>query len=185
MASLRFEIRGEFGSLTLRALQAAVELNLRMLSDYDRGLSGERRGSLSWVVTDVSTGSLVFDVQSHSRKPNADVGLAVAREYVHGWNLIERDGATPPYLTLQTMKRARQVTRMIGTEGVYGFAASTMNATAEVTARASTHIQQLVTVRYRALGAVEGTIQRFSPQMIVPDQEGHEFRRDQLTRTPL
>ncbi len=29
------------------------------------------------------------------------------------------------------------------------------------------------------------TLQRFSPQMIVPDQEGHEFRRDQLTRTPL
>lgn len=162
MASLRFEIRGELGNLTLRAFQAAIELNLRMLSEYDRGLSGERRGSLYWVVTGVSTGSLIFDVQSHSRKPDADVGLAVAREYVHGWNLIEKEGATPPYLTWQTMQRARQVTRMIGTEGVYGFAASSMHETAEVTARASTHIEQLLTERYHALGAVEGTIETVS-----------------------
>ncbi len=162
MASLRFEIRGDLGSLTLHALQAAVDLNLRMLADYDKGLSGERRGTLEWVVTAVTTGSLVIDVQSHSRKPDSDIGLSVAREYVRGWSLIENQGATPPFLSWQTMQRTRQVTRLIGSEGVHGYAASTMTETAEVTARASAHMEQLVTVSNHALGAVEGTIETVS-----------------------
>jgi hypothetical protein len=162
MATLRFEIKGELGSLTLRAVEAALELNLRMLGEYDRGISQERRGSLEWVLTKVTSGSLLLDVQSRSRTPGRDFGPAVARQYVDGWNLIEHEGATPPYLTLPTMLKARQVTRLIGTEGVYGYAASDMDETAEVTARASAHMEQLVTVRYHALGAVEGTIETVS-----------------------
>jgi hypothetical protein len=162
MASLRFEIRGELGQLTLRSLHVAIDLNLRMLGDYDRGVSKQRRGTLEWVVANVSAGSVVFDVQSYSRVPNLDVGPAVVRHWEHGWKRIEEAGETPPYLTWSTMQKARQVTRLIGTDGVFGFVAATAEERTEVTARASAHMEQLVTVRHHALGSVEGVIETIS-----------------------
>lgn len=162
MTTLRFEIRGDLGSLTLRAVQSAVDLHIRMLTDYDRGVSGDPNGTLEWVVNHVQEGSVIFDLQSRSRAEERDYGPVVGHEYVQGWRLIEQQGATPPYLTLDTMLKARRVLRGFGTDGLYGFGASTSDETAEVTARASAHLEQLVTVRHHALGAVEGTIETVS-----------------------
>jgi len=51
VATLRFEVKGHLGAITLRAFMEAIAANVRMLKDYERGISnqlGAPANSLTW-----------------------------------------------------------------------------------------------------------------------------------------
>jgi hypothetical protein len=169
VATLRFEVKGELGAITLRAFMEAIAANVRMLKDYERGLSGEvgaPANSLTWVITDVSKGSVVLDVRSESAVEGVDLGLDVAQAHVEGWQQIERQGTTPPYLTEDSMRQARKVAKLIGREGVAGFAVRNLNGRvderAEVSGQSAVNLDQLLPVKQHALGSIEGTVETVS-----------------------
>lgn len=91
MATLRFEVKGHLGAITLRAFMEAIAANVRMLKDYERGISnqlGAPANSLTWVITDVARGSVVIDVRSESTVDGVDIGLDVQRRrsvVTSGW----------------------------------------------------------------------------------------------------
>lgn len=171
MATLRFEVKGQMGSLTLRGFLVAVENSFRMLSEYDAAISGERRGSLDWVVTDVHSGSVVLETESRSRLGDKNFGFDVARSFVKGWQLIEHDAVSPPYLTEAGMARALKIVRLIGREGTLGFIVSDSNEIAEISPQASVNLNELLKVHHRSIGSVEGQIETISihgkPRFIV------------------
>lgn len=162
MAKLRFQVKGEIGNITLRGFLFAVESAFGMLVDYDIAISGESRGSLDWVITNVSTGSLWIETESRSRIEGRNVGPEVASMFVKGWSQIERAGITPPYLSERGMKKAKQLVRLIGREGTTGFLVTDLLDTVEITPQASAHIDQLLNVRQRSIGAVEGRLETIS-----------------------
>lgn len=169
MATLRFEVKGHLGAITLRAFMEAIAANVRMLKDYERGISnqlGAPANSLTWVITDVARGSVVIDVRSESTVDGVDIGLDVARAHVEGWQQIERLATTPPYLTEDAMRQARKVAKLIGREGVAGFAVTALNGRvyerAEVSGQAAVNLDQLLPVKQHSLGSVEGAIETVS-----------------------
>jgi hypothetical protein len=162
MATLRFEVKGELGSITLRGFLNAVESALRILGDYDAAISGKPKGTLDWIITDVSTGSLRIVTQSRSRLEDRNYGPEVAAKFIAGWSAIERQCVTPPYLSEQGMKQAKQLTRLIGREGMTGFVAASQTDTVEITPQASANIEQLLKVRQCSIGSVEGKLETIS-----------------------
>lgn len=179
MATLRLEIKGDLGAITARALQDAIAIHLRMLKDYDRGLSseqGELRSTLEWVVTGVGPGSVVLDVRPESQVEGLDVGPDVVRAYVEGWARIEHDAATPPFLTDEAMRHARKLTKLMGNQGVSGLAVVSVNGRGDervdITPKAAVNIAQLLSpARRHAIGSVEGRVEtvsiRGSPRCII------------------
>jgi len=162
MATLRFEVKGQLGSITLRGFLTAVESALRILGDYDAAISGKARGTLDWIITDVSTGSLKIVTQSRSRLEDRNYGPEVADRFIEGWSVIEQQCVTPPYLSEQGMKQAKQLTRLIGREGMTGFVAASQTESVEITPQASANIEQLLKVRHCSIGSVEGKLETIS-----------------------
>ena len=120
MATLRFQVQGELGSITLSGFLGHIQDHLHMLKEYDLAISHENRASLEWLITDVSTGGLIVETQSRSTLPNKDFGSDVTNAYFTGWERIENDGSSPPYLTESGMKAARRIAQRIGGGGMNG-----------------------------------------------------------------
>ena len=72
---------------------AQIQDHLRMLQEYDVAISHEKRATLEWLITDVSTGSLIVDTESRSTLLDKDYGLDVTAASLAGSASNMRDPA--------------------------------------------------------------------------------------------
>ena len=162
MARLRFQVQGELGNITLAGFLDQINDHLRLLQDYDLAISRGQSASLEWLITDVSTGSLVVETEPRSLLVGKNFGPEVAKVYVDGWARIEHEGMSPPYLTEQGMEAARRIVRRIGKEGIEGIVVSGPEQSVTISPEASARLDQLIPVKYRSLGSAEGTLETIS-----------------------
>ena len=162
MARLRFQVQGELGKITLAGFMDQINDHLRLLQDYDLAISRGQNASLEWLITNVSTGSLVVETEPRSLLVDKDFGPEVAKVYVDGWAKIEHEGTSPPYLTEQGMDAARRIVRRIGREGIKSIVVAGPERSVTISPKASAHMDQLVPVKYRSLGSAEGTLETIS-----------------------
>ena len=162
MATLRFQVHGELGSITLTGFLAQIQDHLRLLQEYDVAISHEKRATLEWLITDVSTGSLILDTESRSTLPNKDYGPEVIDACFTGWERIEHEGSSPPYLSEEGMNLARRIVARIGKEGMTGIAMSAPDRSVTITSRASDNFNQLLPAKDESLGSAEGTLETVS-----------------------
>jgi hypothetical protein len=171
VASVRLEIAGKAGSISLLAFIGAMQNELKILSDLDSALSGEPKGTLDWVVTDLALGSLVVEAESRSRLEDRNIGPEVAEAFVSGLYQLENEGTTPPYLSDVGMQSAKRLLKMIGNDGTSGLVVSTPFRKVELSAKASANIDQLLPARYQSVGSIEGKMEMISihgaPRFIV------------------
>jgi len=164
VATLRLQLEGSPGAISVRAFLTAIDNAVRMLADFDAGISAEPRGSIDWLVSDLFMGSLGVDLESRSRSEDLNVGPQVVEAFVAGLTQIELQGTTPPYLSEAGMLRARRLLKLIGHDGTAGLIVTNVGQQQRivVTARASANIDQLIPARHRALGSVEGKLETIS-----------------------
>ena len=162
MATLRFQIHGELGSITLTGFLAQIQDHLRLLQEYDVAISHETRATLEWLITDVSTGSLIVDTESRSTLLDKDYGLDVTEACFTGWERIEHEGSSPPYLSEEGMNAARRIVARIGKEGMTGVAISSPDRRVTITSRAAENLDQLLPAKDESLGSAEGTLETVS-----------------------
>lgn len=162
MARLRFQVQGELGNITLAGFMSQLNDHLRMLREYDLAISREKKASLEWIITNVSTGSLIIETESRSRLKEKNFGPEIVKACVDGWDRIEHEGMSPAYLTEQGMSAARRIVRRIGREGMEGFVVSAPGRSIAVSPKASVHMDQLIPVKYRSVGSAEGTLETIS-----------------------
>lgn len=162
MARLRFQVQGELGKITLAGFMDQINDHLRLLQDYDLAISRGQNASLEWLITNVSTGSLVVETEPRSLLVDKDFGPEVAKVYVDGWAKIEHEGTSPPYLTEQGMDAARRIVRRIGKDGIEGIVVTGPERSVTISPEASAHMDQLIPVKYRSLGSAEGTLETIS-----------------------
>ena len=162
MATLRFQVHGELGSITLTGFLGQIQDHLRLLQEYDVAISHEKRATLEWLITDVSTGSLILDTESRSTLPDKDYGPEVIDACFTGWERIEHEGSSPPYLSEEGMNLARRIVARIGKEGVTGIAMSAPDRSVTITSRASDNFNQLLPTKDESLGSAEGTLETVS-----------------------
>lgn len=191
MASVRFKLDGDLGEITVKAFLGAAKSWLDVMADIDVAISHRSTGSLDWVVTNLTTGSLCMEMESRSRVIDMNVGAEVAREAVHGLQLLEQEGRTPPYLSEQGLRYMTKVVKTIGNHGVTGIRVDYRDNAAQASARASANIDQLLPPRYSSLGSVEGRLDVISlhatHRFVVYDSATHKaitctFASDWLDR---
>jgi len=153
---------GELGQISLRGFLTALDSTLSVLRDLDSGVSGEPSGSLDWVVTDLSAGSLCLEVEPRSRFEDRNAGPEVVAAFVAGLAQIETDGTTPPYFSDYGMQKTRRLLKLIGRQGMAGLEVTSSERRVEITARASANIDQLIPIRRRSIGSVEGMLEMIS-----------------------
>lgn len=162
MAQVRLQIQGREGEISARSLLTALDSELNLLAELDRGISGKKRGTLEWRVVDLSMGSIAHALDSFTEDVESQTGPQVASGFVRTLRLLESGDGTPPYLSERGMNEARRLVQLVGRGGVTGLIAETPTETAKITARASANVRRLLTVRYWAIGSIEGTIETVS-----------------------
>ena len=162
MAPLRLRIVGELGQISLRGFLTALDSTLSVLRDLDSGVSREPSGSLDWVVTNLSVGSLCLEVEPRSRFEDKNVGPEVVAAFVAGLGQIEAEGTTPPYFSDIAMQKTRRLLKLIGRQGMAGLEVTSPERRVEITARASANIDQLIPIRRRSIGSIEGMLEMIS-----------------------
>jgi hypothetical protein len=164
MAKVTFTIQGPPGAVTLHAFVTAFQHQLTILNSLDAALSGKGTPLLDWYVTDLRLGSLEASIKSGARDdeelPQHNHDQIVAQTYRNGFRVIEGEGRSPAYFDDRDLLAARQTFRLIGREGVTGFAIRTDEAElpTEITARASVNVEQLIKPGERTIGSVEGRL---------------------------
>lgn len=158
MAQLRLTLEGKVGEISLKSLATAVSSSLRILSVLDAAMSEDNQGELTWVVSGLHEGSLVIEVESRSLVEERDLGPEVARAFLDGLRRIERDGASPPYLSERGLVSARRLVKLVGSDGTLGLKVSDLHETVVITTHAGANVDQLARIRHRAIGSIEGRL---------------------------
>ena len=162
MATLRFQVHGEIGSITLSGFLGQLEDHLSMLQEYDMAISHERHSTLEWLITKVSSGSLILETESRSTLPEKDFGNDVIEAYFTGWGRIEHEGSSPPYLSEKGMVAARRIVQRIGKDGMTGVAISSSHRRITLAASAFENVERLVSKIDESPGSAEGTLETVS-----------------------
>ena len=122
------------------------------------------RGSLEWLVTDVSFGSLSIGIEPKSRVTDADYRSRVVESFVDGLVQIQREGTTPPFFSDYGLRKARGLARALDKDGARAVRVRDIQreTEAEITPDVSSKLSQLVNVRYKEIGSVEGRLEVIS-----------------------
>lgn len=162
MATVKLKIEGKPGDIGLKAFIVAVQNWLNMLMEVDAAISRESKGTLEWVIADVSVGSLQMSLASRSRIEGKNFGPEVAQIAVAGLGQIERDGTTPPYVSHQGLSYAKSMLKTIGSNGISGIEVAYQSDVEHLTAQASVNVDLLLPTTHTSLGSIEGRIEAIS-----------------------
>jgi hypothetical protein len=162
MATIRLVLKGAPENISLRSFSAALTNSLDILEDLDLAISHEPKGSLEWVVTRLSVGSLSVTIESRSKIKARNFGPDTAEAFVTGLDRVEKQGVSPPYLSEHGLKKARNLAGLVGQDGVAGIQVTDLGKTAEISRVAFENIRQITQIRDSAIGSVEGTIETLS-----------------------
>jgi hypothetical protein len=165
MAELDFEIQGRPGEIAAYTFEKAVARAIGLLDEFDSAISGQRRGTLRWVISRLhSNGNLLVGFQSRPKsrlkvdRP-ADIGPIVARSFLTGFDDLENKCETPAYLSEFGLHQADKLTRLIGNGGPTGFRFNSPDSTVTVTAKTSENIGKLLPIKRTSIGSVEGKLE--------------------------
>jgi hypothetical protein len=178
MAELDFEINGKVGQISAMTFDSAIHHAVALLREFDAALSGKRSGSLQWYVGRLrSNGSLLVNFLSRqksvrtSRERLPDVSLGVTSSFVNGFEDLELRAETPPYLSEYGLRRAEDLTRLIGRDGAEAFTFRTQAKEIKVTPKTTENIGRLLPIKRTAIGSVEGMLEAINvhktPRFIV------------------
>ena len=166
MAVLRIDIAGNPKTLPFRQLLQVGADSIGILDDLDHAFSHAPRGATEWYINDLGmNGKLRLEIYSQikrmRRKLLPDVGIRVASSFVTGFRILEKEGASPPYLTDTGMRRAERLTSVLGREGTRAIVASVpeQQAEVEITKRSALNLERLLPEASTSLGSVEGHLE--------------------------
>jgi hypothetical protein len=168
VADVQFEIKGDKGSISVKTFRSAIYKAFDLLREFDSALSGKPRGILGWYIYDLrAEGGLMIAVQSRLtdsaiKKRFSDTGIVVARTFVNGFEELEHEATTPPYLSESGMVHAQEMVNLIGKNGAKGFRVSAADKQVDITQATSENIQKLLPIKRTAIGSIEGKIEQIS-----------------------
>ena len=164
VGKLRIRVQGNLGEIPADTFVSAINNTLRVLRDLDRRSSSDRRGTLQWVISGLSGGSTVVELDTVVMRGDEDFSELVHRKYVSGIERIARERATPEWFTADDMATIRQLARSLIRQGASGldFTDTDSNQAAEITRKETRILQELVGTHHKAFGSIEGRIELVS-----------------------
>jgi hypothetical protein len=166
MAELTFEINGRIGDISANTFEAAIHHSVGLLREFDSAISGRSNGSLRWFIGGLhSNGSLLVKFASRQkpfrrvRDRLPDFGMNVTDLFVGGFTELEVNAVTPPYLSEFGLKRAEELTSLIGRDGTESFRFETKDRAIAVTRQTTENISKLLPIKRYSVGSVEGVLE--------------------------
>ena len=169
MTTLRIDIAGNPKSIPYRNMLNVQNNSLAILDDLDHAFSGRPKGSIDWLMRDMSmNGRLRVEVYSKvkelKRKRLNDVSGRIAGSFVKGFGMLENEGRSPEYISDLGLNRVENMTGLIGHNGTNAIIASIPDddAAVEITERSYRNLQELIPEAYKSVGAIEGVMEAIS-----------------------
>jgi len=162
LATLTLRISGKPGTIPVEAFLAAAKYELAILRDLDTAISGNPKRTLDWYIRDLRIGSVEMDVESVSRVAGSDSGLTVSRSIIESINSVERENKTPAYLSESSMKNVEgliSIPKRYHIDGQVSLFSPEENMSAIITDASEQHIKELLPIRNRSIGSVEGRLE--------------------------
>ena len=161
---IRVTVEGERGTISLDTFVTIIRNTLDMLADLDSAISLEPRGSLDWFVADASFGSLVIALEAKAKRPDRDYSAEVTKTFVDGLVHIQRERTTPPYFSDYGLRKALDLAKSLRKDGAATVHIQDVQRQASATIRpeVTADIGQLVNIRYREIGSIEGRLEMVS-----------------------
>lgn len=164
MAKLVFTVKGKLGTISLDSFLSVIDNSFGVLKDLDSAISLEPKGSLDWVITGLSVGSLALEVNSKARDPMKDYGERVVEGYLNGITAIHTEEITPPYFSdncLRLLQKAAKALKRNGADALE-VADPVSGNSAEFGIGIEKTASQLRGASYKSQGSVEGTLEMIS-----------------------
>ena len=162
MATLRIEIKGELGQISVRSFASVLEHSIAVLHSLDRRISQETQGTLHWVVKDIGHGSDIhLDLATQLVHGNRDYSPEVHGRFETGIRVIRQEEGTPPYFSYKDIMAVREIVRNFGRDGVraVSYKSEAAEQPAELTHEAGPELNRLTGVAYYGLGSIEGRVE--------------------------
>lgn len=165
MTRLLLTVKGKPGTIPLESFITIVESSFGILKDLDIAISKQPRGSMDWIIETVNTEhSIGMELVSVARNPEADYSSQVAETYTDGIEIIQKEGRTPPYFSDNCIRLINKTASMLRNEGASAFEVidENRNKSAEIQPEIQNTTNQLVGLKYKSFGSVEGTLEMIS-----------------------
>ncbi|HET7460882.1 MAG TPA: hypothetical protein VFJ82_06530 [Longimicrobium sp.] len=137
---------------------------LSILKDVDARATGVEDGSLDWVIKDMRSGSAVFEVYAEAKGESTPVWAAetVVNRFKVGMRQVIETGERPDYFSEYAMRRAFELTSILGENGIQAFRFGTNGDSVELLPSMRKAVKETLEGRYRSIGSVEGQIDSLS-----------------------
>ena len=147
------------GEITARSFLDTVEQSLSMLRELDSAISLKRRGTLRWVIGELSLRSpATVKLRAIPPVEGRDFGPEVVRAYVDGLYQLETTGTAPPIFTDDALEAASRLGSIQFDRGGR-IKVQAFGREVTVTQRVSASVSELVARTYTTRGSVEGTLE--------------------------
>lgn len=147
------------GEIVARSFLDTVEHSLSMLRELDSAISLKRRGTLRWVIGDLSLRSpATVKLRAVPPAEGRDFGPEVVRAYIDGLYQLETEGTAPPIFTDDALEAAGRLGSIqFGPRGRIKVQA--LGREVIITQRVSASVGELAARTYMTKGSVEGTLE--------------------------
>ncbi len=160
--TLRLELSGQ--RITLPALLAASKSFLGILEDVDANVTEKPGGAVDWVVSDMESGSAIFEIQAHPRGEQTpfNAQAEAVRRFRHGMRVIVERGERPPYFSEAAMRHVYDLTTILDENGIQAIKIGNGGDLVQLRPTDRKAVRQALEGKYRAIGSIEARIETLS-----------------------
>lgn len=158
-AEVTLIIGPEEGEIPARSFLDTVENSLSILRELDSAVSLKRRGTLRWLIGELSLRSpATVTLRAVPPPEGRDFGPEVARAYIEGLHQLETEGTAPPLFTDDALQAAGQLGRIQSSLGGRT-KIKALGREITVTERVSASVSELEARTYTTEGSAEGLLE--------------------------
>ena len=166
MTRLRLKMEGRPKQISMDSFLKVMKEIPELLGELDCAVSRNRSGTLDWVISDLKTGSAYLEIESRVVRGNEDFAQQVAQHFTDGLIQITEgsNAASPPLFSTAINRRLMRIVRNLEATGSQGLIVSSpdIEREASLTRKAEPILRELISVRYKDIGAVEGRLEAVS-----------------------
>jgi len=147
------------GEIPARPFLDTIEHCLSILRELDSTISLKRRGTLRWIIGELSLRSpATVTLRAIPPAEERDFGPEVVRAYIEGLHQLETEGTAPPVFTADALVAAGQLGHIQSFPGGQ-IKIQALDREATVTERVSATVSELEARTYTTKGSIEGTLE--------------------------
>ncbi|MBA7503554.1 hypothetical protein ES706_02165 [subsurface metagenome] len=157
--SITLRLTGDPENVPALAFLEAIRSFLNILVEVDVAVSARPRGSLKWLVTELSSSIPAITLMPKSIAKDLDVSADVIRATADGLETLERETVRPAHFSDAALESAGRMVSLIGRgiSRVTIFTAYRLET--RVTQHVAANVDEIMRGLGKALGTVEGTIE--------------------------